>query len=208
MVPADEQAADSNVANTIEGGQYTPGWYPAVGQLWIGGRGACTATLVADWVVLTAKHCGGATHFGVSDQNGAKAWVPVYQYMESPSADLMLYSLRQRTGVVAMGRGTATGGAAATMIGFGTHTEGGDVYTEYKFAAKAKVVRVGGIITAEGTDGRVAPGDSGGPLIVAGRTVGTLITAESTGSYRALYTSHAANRDWLESNIAWMNHAP
>ncbi|MCW3038189.1 MAG: serine protease, partial [Solirubrobacterales bacterium] len=142
-------------AHAVVGGKdAAPGAYPAVAFVDIAGLGACTGTLIASDVVLTAGHCGSLTGtviatpigvppgmigvtLGAQTPHGAGERVVVKavqippSYLNTQGSDVSLLRLTKAaatTPVHVAGRGEQglwAPGVSGTIVGYGATKEGG-----------------------------------------------------------------------------------
>ena len=100
-------------------------------------------------------------------------------------------------------------GDSCTAVGFGAHLDGGHATLQVRRSAQATIDEVGSVelVTVWGT-GIATGGDSGGPLICAGRIVGTVrgsagpVPASSPYTRtREAYTRTDARRDWIRAHM-------
>ncbi len=155
-------------------------YFPAVGQIRFGSS-ACTGTLVAPSVVLTAKHCLGVNmtfNTGTSSTDFVAAAVDA----TFPHATLDIALLHLATPIrnilpIAVSSGALPAvGTTCTAIGFGIHNEpDGSVTSGTKRSATERVTAASAAtIAVTMVSGIADSGDSGGPLLCGDRIAGVV----------------------------------
>ncbi|MBP2478679.1 secreted trypsin-like serine protease [Crossiella equi] len=205
-------AADSAEALIVKG-EFTAS-APWSARLYQDGKdGYCTATVIADSWIITARHCIGGDHqwgFRIGDVEHAKGtYVDVVPggITIHPNADLALAKLakpvpasaqRVRLGTLA----DVAVNQTVTIHGWG-QTEAGTQSPRLK-NAKLKVTNLsardaydGRAVNGAQINGVCGSGDSGGPMFAPN---GTQVGVLSTGDGRSCqYTHVGAYREWIKS---------
>ncbi|BAU95474.1 trypsin-like serine protease [Corynebacterium suranareeae] len=183
----------------------------AIVRLHIGAT-ACSATMITSTWALTARHCipeSGNAGAAVGSSTFSP-FQPVAQAIIHPTADLALVELPHQGSTVdfygshvqpgEIGRATGWGGYAAL---------GQKVAQEADVQIQRRVVNVPSpdrsAVMLEGTvtNGRLMPGDSGGPLYIGGQLAGVLSMSTSVENAAAQdgtvgwYVPVAEYTDWI-----------
>jgi MYXO-CTERM domain-containing protein len=188
--------ADSPSQGVIGGTNVPVGKWSDVAGIFIGGQVACTGTLIAPDVVITAGHCNDTALtqvvVGSNDTSitGRGEIIPVAKRFEYPSSqstfDVTILKLAHPATIAP--RKIATGwaslavqnGAPVTFAGFGSIDAGGGEYIPQLQEASSTITDAGcdkssgcnpgakpaGELGAGGMGIDTCPGDSGGPLYV------------------------------------------
>ena len=207
---------------------------PAVGMVWIEGGGFCSGTLIAPDVVLTAGHCvedaiaafetgsggAGAPDVGEEPIAGFVAHAVIDQVAHpsyrsedacpNSTFDVGLVRLaRPITSVkpLAIAARPPARDATCRTVGYGVHNSSVTRMTvEQKRSATERVLAVDGTsVKVTRKSGIVDHGDSGGPLLCAGRIAG-VTSCGSDGVYPhhrvASYARVDTVDDWIQQTIA------
>jgi secreted trypsin-like serine protease len=219
----------------VIGGAAAPAgkWPDATALLW-GSEQACTGTLIAPTVVLTAGHCvaGGAPNAvrlnSISDATGGET-INVIRNFEYPSSessvDAGVLVLAQPATVAprAIATGWArfdiTNGASIQLVGFGTIDRDGTQDTTALMEATTTITdfnctsspgcnsggRPDGELGAGGNGIDTCPGDSGGPLYLT-TSYGTYLAGITSRSYTGsnYYCSEGGIYARADKVVAWV----
>lgn len=201
---------DGKAAGSAVVGGRTETRFPAVGYLVRDGKPSCTGTLVARDVVLTAAHCAkdvrdlafgwGAVEDGDTVRVRAVASHPRYQPPRAHDGfgvqgyDIALLELDSAPPLEPLAMGLTPRSGPALALGYGTNSYERDDAGVYQATGAGRERKsVAGVVSNvnpievyarfDGT-GQTCYGDSGGPLLVDGKVVGTLSRFVGTPSCR------------------------
>ena len=202
---------------------------PWISALHNGGSFTCTSTIVASTWVLTAAHCvEGGGDFSVRigslqrSSGGTEAGVSevfVHPDYNWPSSDIALLKLDrevQTEYAPLAGPDDLGDGQAATVLGWGSEKPdwSGPLPENLKYAdgsvtdATCELDNLATPVLCTGTDGSVAGGDSGGPVMVKSPVTGEVVQGgvcaighQPAGDGWAGYTSVVANADWIAQTM-------
>jgi hypothetical protein len=194
-------------------------------------HGACTGTVVARDIVLTAAHCvAGNKQVAIAypedgshvlQRASAKAINPGYSPKARVSIDLALIRIdgrlpaRFQPMVLEENDGTHVVGVRRRIAGYGLMTDQDETSGGTLRSADVSVLprlyprflRLGYRVEADLTDFAVCTGDSGGPVLDGSIVVGVVYGREKFGAARSCGTTAQAVRvapqlDWIRSIIA------
>lgn len=229
--PISDPTIDDTTAEIIGGAPTTA--YPAVGMLTTG-VGACTGTLIADTVVLTAAHCieganNGTFSFGPGGQTGFDQQISVidtfgHRYYDPAvirANDIALVRLAEApTGIQPMAFNVdplddSFLGAPVNVVGYGV-TDG---EAQTGAGTKRQVLLSIDDVTPEhiqlgDVNQNICQGDSGGPTILNDNGTDVVLAVSSFGSNACMNPSFVTRTDisvddfLLEVLAAWSGPCP
>lgn len=182
-----------------------------------GTRVGCTGSQISAVWVITARHCDSArlqaVRLGTPYLGVGGSVRTVEARYPSPAGDVLLLKLSTpHPGQYAtLSRTFPAPGSAARVFGWGDQAEGSGAMS---FQLKTAGVTVAGqgsdafgglSVRTQSRTGHPLSGDSGGPLIVAGKLVGVLSTSSilpggNTSGFAGLYNDHAA----VSRHLGWI----
>ena len=161
---------------------------PFTGVLWTSDK-ECSVTVVSEWLVLTAKHCGTSLprlRINVASALDSSGNREVGQIVQHPSLDIEAIYLKQATGLVVTPLGTSITQDPFNAWGYGLDRSN----RETQFLTRAEfysprpcptdgpdplLLASGGDLCWETTElNSVCTGDSGGPVTQNGKIIGVL----------------------------------
>ncbi|EQD83051.1 S1 family peptidase [Saccharopolyspora spinosporotrichia] len=202
---------------------------PWISALHNGGSFTCTSSIVAGTWVITAAHCvEGGGDFSVRvgslqrSSGGTEAGVSevfIHPDYDWPTSDIALLKLDREVHTEYSPLATAedlADGQAATVMGWGSEKPdwSGPLPENLKYAdgtvsdATCELDNLATPVLCTDTDGSVAGGDSGGPVLVKSPATGRIVQGgvcaighQPAGSGWAGYTSVVAHADWIAQTM-------
>ncbi|MFD9893425.1 S1 family peptidase [Amycolatopsis sp. NPDC059027] len=214
MAPAASATEPSGAQPAIIGGQYASN-APWAARMFVDGRQACSATIIAPTWILTARHCAEAGNsysfrVGSLDQTTGGTVVNGVDAVINPEgADLALIQLDQSVQATYSPLGTENDvnvGQTVQVYGWGATSRcGSEINCQSRLLKYANVNvdsvnssdAFGGVaVQATYGDGITAGGDSGGPMMGNDRQVGVASTSDRQSVTN--YTNITQYRSWIQ----------
>lgn len=227
ILPGTAMAEDPHT--TIVGGQEQTEPVAWISALHNSGRFTCTSALVAPHWVLTAAHCvegGGdfSVRIGSLQRSSGGEQVGVSEVVMAPgfdwpNSDIALLRLERDVAIEPVTLATPedlADGQEAKVMGWGSENAdwSGPLPENLKYAVGTADIdcATGGatpLVICTQTDGSIAGGDSGGPVLVKSAKTGEMVHAgvaamgnKPAGDGWAGYTDTTKHQQWYDQTVA------